>query len=174
MLVDGAEDKHRTAERRVKRSVPTMRCQANEVGLSVLLLLRCRFQVMTKTPDQGIAKAYLAVQNIDDSISLSSPGDVLFDANENDNQAESADKTPAEKSKIRANVSVEGRAVDRYYSDEEWAERMARETREEEERRSKRSGFGLKGLLGGKQDKGKGTNVKKGNYIQGAPWIESR
>jgi hypothetical protein len=146
----------------------------HETGLNVISLFRFRFQVMTKTPDQAIAKAYLAVQNIDDSISLSSAGNVLFDAYENDNQAESVDKTPAEKSKTRAHVSVEGRAVDRYYSDEEWAGRMARETREEEERRSKRSGFGLKGLLGGKQDKGKGTNVKKGNYIQGAPWIESR
>jgi hypothetical protein len=129
---------------------------------------------MTKTPDQGIAKAYLAVQNIDDSISLSSPGNVLFDAYEHDSQSEPADKPPAEKSKSVANVSVEGRAVDRYYSDEEWAERMARETREEELNRSKQSGFGLKGLLGVKQNKGKGSNVKKGNYIQGAPWIESR
>jgi hypothetical protein len=95
---------------------------------------------------------------------------VLFDAYEAETHM---DETSSEKEKPRANVSVEGRAIDRYYSDEEWAARTIREQKEEEERRSKRSGFGLKGLMSGKYDKGKSSAVKKGNYIQGAPWIES-
>ena len=145
-----------------------------------------RFQILTKTPDPGIAKAYLAVQNIDDSISLSDPSSILFNAFEGDyesatqadkpSEAQSeAEKKPAS-GKGKGKVTIEGRAVDRYYSDEEWAARAAEETRDEAERKRQRGGFaGLKGILGVKQDKGKSPAVvKKGNYIQGAPWIESR
>lgn len=150
------DDEQRTRERQVKR-----------------------FQILTKTPDPGIAKAYLAVQNLDDSISLSEPSSVLFEAfdgdYENSVQADNKPVNSQEKFKQKGKVTIEGRAVDRYYSDEEWAARVAREDRDEAERKRRGGALsGLKGILGGKADKGKASAVRKGNYIQGAPWIESR
>jgi hypothetical protein len=141
--------------------------------------LHPRFQILTKTPDPGIAKAYLAVQNLDDSISLSEPSSVLFEAfdgdYENSVQADDKPVDSQEKCKQKGKVTIEGRAVDRYYSDEEWAARVAREDRDEAERKRRGGALsGLKGILGGKADKGKASAVRKGNYIQGAPWIESR
>jgi hypothetical protein len=141
--------------------------------------LHPRFQILTKTPDPGIAKAYLAVQNLDDSISLSEPSSVLFEAfdgdYENSVQADDKPVDSQEKCKQKGKVTIEGRAVDRYYSDEEWAARVAREDRDEAERKRRGGALsGLKGILGGKADKGKASVVRKGTYIQGAPWIESR
>jgi hypothetical protein len=132
---------------------------------------------LTKTPDPGIAKAYLAIQNLDDSISTSTPGSVLFESDPFDPESYESQSTTgeeksgdSEKEKPKpGQVTVEGRAVDRYYSDEEWAARIAQESSSSSKGKSK---SGLRGLLGSK-DKGK-TAVRKGDYIQGAPWIESR
>lgn len=169
------EDERRTRERQVKRSVSARYSACDRSTLTISLRRSYRFQILTKTPDPGIAKAYLAVQNLDDSISLSDPSSILFNAFEGDyessTQADKPSEKHGEKNTQDGKVTVEGRAVDRYYSDEEWAARAAQETQDEAERKKQqRGGFaGLKGILGGKQDKGKASVVRKGNYIQGAP-----
>lgn len=78
-----------------------------------------------------------------------------------------------------APTTIENRAVDKYYSDEEWAKRVEEEMRTvaggSNSSGSSNGGGGrgwLSGLTGGK-GKGK-SGVRKGEIVQGAPWIESR
>lgn len=159
-----------------------------------------RFQILTKTPDPGIAKAYLAIQSFDDSILTSQPGSTLFDADADANADANFNAAGSESYESRlenkegekekgtglgsgvgrkGGNSVENRAVDQYYDDDEWAKQVEEEMKQVSTSSSNADvGKGwLAGLTGGKgkgKGKGNGAGFKKGEVVQGAPWIESR
>lgn len=159
-----------------------------------------RFQILTKTPDPGIAKAYIAVQSLDQdqdtpestfqlqpdsserrASSLSCPP--YRGRSEHDQTDTSKVYEKSEKPKSRSG-GMEDRAADQYYSDEEWAERNDPRSSSQNSGQSnhnkrpmtsnstKQSSWWNRRI--GKDDRNASErhNVKRGDMIQGAPWIK--
>lgn len=118
-----------------------------------------RFQLVTKQVDADVARAYLAVQEVDDA--------------HEDGVAKEDQTAPA-----RA-TELDGRAINRYFEDDGWEEQAERpSTIATTKPKQKKQGV-IDRLLGGQKAKSsKGSSAvsavrsdfKQGALVQGAPW----
>jgi hypothetical protein len=133
-----------------------------------------RFQLVTKTHDTTIARAYLAVQEIEDSSSFaegSGSGELLFSFR--DDESESGEKIMMKKAGIpggEAENGLENRAANKFFDDDDWENQQKRGGGGQGPSSPRFTSGGIKEkLTRGDVD---GRTFKSGTLVHGAPWLE--
>lgn len=133
------------------------------------LLCNDRFQLVTKQVDADVARAYLAVQEVDDA------------------QAQGDDGAHKEDTNVRTSAAeLDGRAIDRYFEDDGWesgAKPSSSGSPGANPSTGKKEKSMIQRLIGGGAEASsrggqttsslapaKAANFKHGTLLQGAPW----